>query len=178
MSRPRHATEHLPACRAHLQGVKHPQGAAPGRSRLLADGDKPDASRRREPTEFARLVSLPLKLACVDQGLALPEVKGRFGDPNSGDRRSHTPHRNSSAYRLGMDYLPVAHDQTLITLVRPKGFRPGSSPNGMAFKPLGGPETGPWARRLTTNRKHRRQTAGSPGRRLLRSTSPLGAVMR
>ena len=33
-------------------------------------------------------------------------------------RRAHTARRNSRGYRLGMDYLLVAHDPTLITLAR------------------------------------------------------------
>ena len=32
---------------------------------------------------------------------------------------------------MGMDYLLVAHDPTLITLARSEGFRPNRSPNGI-----------------------------------------------
>jgi hypothetical protein len=72
--------------------------------------------------------------------LALPEMDGRFGNPSSSKsefafrsatRRAQTARRNSLAYRLGMDYLLVVHDQTLITLVRPKGFRPSGARSGV-----------------------------------------------
>jgi hypothetical protein len=70
--------------------------------------------------------------AGIDQVLALPQVEVASDAPSSSaseltlspaTSRVHTALRNSLSYRLGMDYLLVAHDQTLITLVPKSEFR-------------------------------------------------------
>src|ERR1700728_3896689 len=68
---------------------------------------------------------------------ALPEVEGRLGHPELFAERVHPLAGHGSGTDgptefprtcLGMDNLPVAHDQTLTTLARPMGNRPIGSP--------------------------------------------------
>ena len=67
-----------------------------------------------------------LGTAGADRGLALPEIEGCFRHPQLLGQRAHLladdqsrtdgPSELPCIYRLGMDCLLVAHDQTLISL--------------------------------------------------------------
>ena len=101
---------------------RHDFAAGIHRGPLTDDINRSKCSGSRSPDAALHLDALGIHLeAGVDEGLALPQMEGSQARPRT-PRRTCSPVRryqaltdrppNSLPYRLGMDYLLVAHHQT------------------------------------------------------------------